>query len=349
MDSVESKKKERKPIKKGTFVILCCGIALIGTAVGGVGGYLCYNALAPEATFEVATSSFQSILNRTENKSSDEIIKEFANDQENLANYVFYKYATSKESLTLGYSLVKNFSGNQVVHSATYSKENYSFNQNISATEGDAIVKVGTAFRYYDDYTNNIIAYEYSTEDEWKKDTKPTKNYTYDEFIAISGILNHGIYTIDKEEKYVSDGIAEGNQVLGCVAYVFSSKSVSSSSIEKEGNGYCLTLSLIPGYASYYYSRQVQYSGGLEKKPSYGSNLINLKIYFDQDLNLYKSISEEAYSVTKMSMKVDVTATTLSKYYSSSETNLKVNKKEVKVPEMGESFAFSIDENGDFL
>lgn len=332
-------------MKKGAFIAISITSCVACLGIGLVGGYFLYGLLAPEQEYTVDSNDLLSIKNRGDE--SEDYLETFASDPYNLANYAFVKFGESEKTLTLSSGLVENFSGDQEVKAATLFDGTTAFNQNISATSEGAMISVNTAFRFYDDLNGSITAYENKVAEDWTAESQPTGTYAYDEYIETFGKLNKNQYCVDEEGDYIDDEFTEGYvNINGAFIYEITESSVLNCIVKENSETYTITMELDPSYACYYYARQVKYTGGLDKNPTF-TDTINVELTTDKELNLITSFVSETYTVTKVGVRVECEATMRTNYYSSN-TDIVINNKTVSVPAMDEDFDFVIDMEGNF-
>ena len=217
METNDIKTKEKKvkaPMSSKKYTILMSIFGVLCCLAGGVGGYFLYNIFKPEMKYESGYIDYISLEKRASNKKNANLDVEFKADPYNLANLAFYNFGNSKYSLTLSSGLVRNISGDQNVKAVTLGDNGDFFNQNISATTGGGPIQINTAYRFYDlnkddnkDY--QMTAYENKLESDWKKDLKPSRTYTYDQYIDDYGKLLKGNYIVDNSDKYISNNLSQ--------------------------------------------------------------------------------------------------------------------------------------------
>lgn len=343
-------KKEKSPmVKKSIFIITCSCVAVGSAAIGGVGTYFIYGLFKPEMSYEVDFVDYKKLEQRL--NSGKDFKVEFKDDQYNIINAALLKFGEKKQSLIMSNATVDNFSGSQHVKAITFydnlsdSNKRQAFNQNVSFTDESAIIKINTAFRFYDNGDEKISSYEKNLPKDWKKDIKIDREYTYDEYIQEYGKLNRGIYVVNNDEHYLGDGLnIDGNIITGGCIYQISKKSVKNLTLKDLDNNQTeIKVELYSKYACTYYSRQIKKNGTLTKKPKF-EETISASFIVDNNLNLISSTASENYTVNK---GIDVTcnATFYNRFFSSDE-QLVVENENIKIPAMGEQFAISMDEKG---
>ena len=180
-------KKEKSPmVKKSIFIITCSCVAVGSAAIGGVGTYFIYGLFKPEMSYEVDFVDYKKLEQRL--NSGKDFKVEFKDDQYNIINAALLKFGEKQQSLIMSNATVDNFSGSQHVKAITFydnlsdSNKRQAFNQNVSFTDESAIIKINTAFRFYDNGDEKISSYEKNLPKDWKKDIKVDREYTYDEY-----------------------------------------------------------------------------------------------------------------------------------------------------------------------
>lgn len=357
METNDIKTKEKKPktpMSSKKYTILMSIFGVLSCLAGGVGGYFLYNIFKPETKYETGFVDYTSLEKRAASKKNANLDVEFKADPYNLANLAFYNFGNSKYSLTLSNGLVRNISGDQNVKAVTFGDNGDFFNQNISATTGGGPIQINTAYRFYDlnkddnkDY--QMIAYENKLESDWKKDLKPSRTYTYDQYIEDYGKLLKGNYIVDNSDKYISNNLSQykngsNNLVSGAFIYQMFDEAVNSSKLERIDNGYKILISLDAQKACSYYIRQIKKNGGMSKNPTFTTD-ISIEVILDKEYKLVSTHSEEAYNVI-LGAQVSCNATMDINYYAS-ENPIKLNNNgvdvEMKIPSIEEKFPVYLD------
>ncbi len=302
------------------------------------------NLATPSSISDSSNQADSSIVEEEENEYGKFETNALYNEIENsLANgtlvedysdgnaYLVLRHALNKQvnspySLTIGESTVSALGGiyKQEVESATFVTPTESFNQNISSS---SLVK--TAFRFYDDYTDNIKAYESSTSSDWTADATPTY-YTYDEYIQAYGKLFNGHYyctsggdDIDDlfltrdEDVFKASEDESKREINALIIYDIDADTITGSSISKTDDGYEIIILLEDGNGTAYYQNQMLTTGSLSEKPNFSTSLLTFQL--DSELYLTSSLFEDSYDLKKV---ISLSATqTMTQYYFHSETN----------------------------
>jgi hypothetical protein len=355
--SSESQAKQKKTTRhalseaqsRRKTAAICVVVALIGSGVGGLSGYILYKNNHPDTgTLNVPidqggqTESIQTEAKAVEKSlAAGTILDDYASQAYKILEYACYRQASAKYALTLGKSTVISSGVESDIVSGTYTTPAEIFNENISATKSN-LIKINTAFRFYDKLDGQVTAYECSVPADWSEEgLTPTMTYTYDQYIQTYGKLNKGLYfCTDRStdalnripDQYLADNEEKAaltsssyRRVNGVVVYaVFKStilKKENSDDLDmsfvKDGDSYQLSFNLDPTVADYYYQVQMKKTGNLSGYPKFTSSKITFVL--NSDLTLQKAVYEDAYTVS-VSIIDSAATQTLTQYYFRSDT-----------------------------
>lgn len=358
MNKKEKNKKVKKPMSSKKFTVFCVLMGIVSAITGAVGGYFLYNIFKPETKYETGYVDYYAINERVKTNKNQELKQLFKDDPYNLANYAFYNFGNKKYSLSLSNGIVNNISGDQNVRAITLNYDGDCFNQNISATTGGGPIKINTAYRFYDlnkddDKNYSMEAYENKLESDWKEGLKPTRTYSYDQYINDYGKLLKGNYVVDNNDKYVSNNYSDYKKganylISGATIYQIYDTAVEASKIENTDDGYKILISLDASKACSYYMRQIKKNGGMTKNPTFTSS-INLEVNLDKNYNLVSTHSNESYNVI-LGAQVTCKASFDIYYYSSDEVikfNNGSNNVSINIPSISEKFPISLNRDSE--
>lgn len=336
----------KKNTKKRTIIIATI-FSILFALVGAVGGYLLYNLLNPknvvlqQAVGEVITD--KEIAQIESDISSNSIVSNYQDNPYILINYSLDLHAKANYSLVLGQGSALAAGVTQNIRSATYRTPNEIFNENTSSSS-----VVSTANRYYDKKNNIVEAIEAKKESDWKN--ADPYQMDYDEYISKFGKLLSGLYycTSDTSKQPISDTFLTLDKdefekskentkfaVNSVIIYSLSKKTISSSELKENSNGYEITICLKKAGESYY-AVQMKTTGGLRTAPDFDASQNKLVFNLDKKLNLVSSEFIDVYQADVGPIKAS-TSQNLKQYYFQSETNT-FNSKNVTIPRNGEAF-----------
>lgn len=338
---------------KKTRILLLSGSLLLLASCSNSGISTPNNLVKPNDTVndtesEIGLYESDEIAQSIENSLKEGTLLEDYGDSSSylVLRHALNKQAKSPYSLTIGKSkAVADLLGyTQNITSATYITPKASFNQNISTS---AIVK--TAFRFYDDESGYIKAYEGKTESDWTKGSTPDQ-LSYDQYIQKYGKLFKGSYYCtdggdDIEDKYYSDDEdsflalddESKREINSIVIYDLRAENISGNRLVETEDGYQVTISLTGDKATYYYQAQMQSTGNLEDKPVFEESVLTFNL--SKDLYLVSSHFEDRYSA-KLSIISTGMTQTMDQYYFHSETSTfksGAESVEVEIPDISDT------------
>jgi hypothetical protein len=312
-------------------------VSLVCSALGVFGGYELFQYNNPKITSlnnsgvtETDTTAFSpasetSIKAMQKSIEAQTVLSDYGNKPADIVNYACYLQSQSKYALTVCHGTVKTVVGDQSIRSATYCTPEEVFNQNISSSS-----VVHTANRYYDNFTGAVEAYEKKYPSDWSVDGITGKNYSYDSFIQAYGKLQQGLYycttqtssvgiqdkfLTSKKEEFESSEEATKHPVLGVVAYAFTTSTITSGTLEADGDGYKLNMVLEPNTANLYAKAQMKTTGGLTDYPTFSSS--SAIFYLNSDLSLKSSVFEDSYTAKIAVISSSASQTLTQRYFRS--------------------------------
>lgn len=344
----EKTKGKKKQKKTYSAVIISSVFGVLSAGVGFVGGYFLYTTLKPEMQFEAVSSDLRSLEARAEG--STDLLKTFENDKYNIVNLAMIRFAKREQSMIISKNIAVNFSGRQHIWSANINTKERTYAQCISTTEEDSFIKINTAFRFYDEHNEVVKAFEFDFPEQWTPDAKPTKNYTYDEYMDTYGKLNQGLYVVDEEKHFLTSDYTseEGELISGVTIFQITEKSVKDVTVTQLDDGkYKFDLVLHSNRACFYSSKNVKANGRLAKNPKF-QDTVTATYILDENFDLYSATTAQNYTVT-VGVEVDVVTTSQDRYFWSDEDKFVVDGKDVKIPTMSEQFNIYINDEGQFV
>ncbi len=323
-ENEESKKKNNKkePLHKKKGFWSTTITLTISIAIGAGAGVLLHNTHNQTSTSMGSGTEGYIPTTAEVNKmvaNNTDFVKEYQDKAYELLNYSFIKQASYSYSLTIGKAQVVSSGVTQNIKSATYATPQAIYNQNVSASS-----IVATANRFYDNMNGNVDCYLQSKPEDWKKGEEPT-TYSYDDYMQKYGKLLKGSYYCTSvtsaaelteatpvSDRYLTDNASEydasseksKHHVNGVVIYMIGPSSVKSSTIEKNTDGYNITLDLYTdedrktisniSTGNSYYSVQMRTTGGLSSRPPFKKS--HLEFQLDIDFNLVSSYFYDEYT-----------------------------------------------------
>ena len=271
----EGEKKEKKPLKKRSRIIIAVSVTVACVVIGGIGGYFVGNMVfrsqnaidySKYSDLNSYEDDNEALLKKFKSSKATDYTKDFKPYE--MACIAIEKIKEHDYVIAKTYGEVDAMGVNQTVRATSIKNKDEYFMENISAS---SMVKTAKRFFQKDGVVKTYEGNSVKTESaEWEDN--PTSELS---------LAEH-------EDKW-------GKDLSRSIIYIISSKTCfDTSTAEKTDKGYTLRLDLSPKYAVLRYVRQMVSISPI-KDPIFHSVQFNL--YLDQNLNLLSTEVNESYSV----------------------------------------------------
>lgn len=287
------------------------------------------------------------------------LVEDFSERSYQLINYAYDNFAKSSYNLVIGAGSAVANTGpikvNQSIDTATYNTPDGFFNEKVSHSSF-----VNTASRYYENTeTNDITAFEYSKREDWK-DAKPTRSYSYDDYIQSFGKLGKGIYycvdaqtdqnhpiperflTFDSSV-YEQSNDESKHERNGVLIYNLTEETVLKNSpanaMVKTDSGYQITLemNIENSYGIGFSQVEMRSTGSLSSLPTYTKSVLTFQL--DQNLNLQSALFHDEYKALKSIVVANISSDLYQYYFTSDSSSFTMGEKDISltIPDIQET------------